>query len=80
MEDFNIFSISYVSVKSVTAFEDRYYFYKIGEGRSHCLVTNALKKKDSEKDRFPAISERANSFAEIKAYFRIIKTALNLYT
>ena len=40
-----LFSISYVSVKSVSAFEDRHCFLRIGEGRSHCLVTNELRRK-----------------------------------
>ena len=75
-----LFSISYVSVKSVSAFEDRHCFLKIGEGRSHCLVTNELRRKDSDKDRLPPISERTNSLAEIVAYFRIIKTALDCCT
>ena len=73
-----LFSISYVIVKSVlSAFEDRHHFTKIGENRSHCLVTNELRKKDGDKGKSLAICERTNSFAEIKAYFRIIKTALD---
>ena len=68
-EDFNmLFSICDVSVKSASAFEDRHYFCKIGEGKSHCLVTNEFRKKDSEKDRFSPISEKTNSFAEITCH------------
>ena len=78
-EDFNMpFSISDVSVKSVSAFEDRHYFCKIGEGKSHCLVTNEFRKKDSDKDRFSPISEKTNSFAEITYHSLRLQNATNI--
>ena len=42
---------------------------KIGGDESHCLVTDELKKEDGHKDRFSPISERTNSFTEIKTDF-----------
>ena len=72
------FSISNVSVKFVSAFKDRHYLSKFGEGESHYLVTNELKKKNSYKDRFSPISERISSFAEIETNFSIAKATLDL--
>ena len=68
------------TVPNFSAFKHRRYFSKFVEGKSHCLVTNKLRKKDSNQDRFLLISERTNSFLEIEAYFRITKTALDLCT
>ena len=64
----------------MSAFEDRQYISKMGEGRSHCLVTYVLRKINCNEDRFLPILERFSSFAEIKFYFGIAETALNLST
>ena len=63
------FTISNFSVKIVSSFEYRHYLSKIGEGKPHYLVTNELRKEDGHKDRFSSISERINSFTEIKTDF-----------
>ena len=52
-EDFNMpFTVSNFSVKSMlplnTGPEHRHYFSKIGESKSHCLVSNELRKKYSD--------------------------------
>ena len=52
-DDFNMpFAVSNFSVKSIlplnTGPEQRHYFSKIGENKSHCLITNELRKKDSD--------------------------------
>ena len=57
------------SVEFVSTLEYRHDFSKIGKGKSHRLVTNELRKENSHKDRFPPISERTNSFEEIKTNF-----------
>ena len=63
------FTVSNFSVKSIlplnTGLKHRHYFPKIGDRKSHCLITNELKKKDGDYDRFLPISERNNSFPEI---------------
>ena len=63
------FTVSNFSVKSMlplnTGLKHRHYFPKIGDRKSHCLITNELKKKDSDYDRFLPISERNNSSPEI---------------
>ena len=61
-----LFAIPNFPIKFMPVFKDRYCFTKIGEGKSHCLVTNELRKKDSDKDRFLPISETTNSFPEIQ--------------
>ena len=61
-----LFTISNFSVKFVPSFEQRHYLWKIGEVEPHYLVTNELRKEDGHKDRFSPISERTNSFMEIK--------------
>ena len=65
-EDFNMsFAISNICVEFMSTFKNRYYIPKPGESKSHCLVTNKLRKEDGHKNRFPPISERTNSFVEI---------------
>ena len=44
------------------------------------MIANELRKEDGHKDRFSPISERTNSFPEIKTDFWIAKTALDLCT
>ena len=63
------FTILNFSVKFVSSFEHRHYLSKIGEGKPHSLVTNELRKEVGHKDRFCPISERTNSFTEIKTDF-----------
>ena len=63
------FTISNFSVKFVSSFEHRHYHSKIGEGELHYLVTNEHRKEDGYKDSFSPISERTNSFTEIKTDF-----------
>ena len=63
------FTISNFSVKFVSSFEHRHYLSKIGQGEPHYLVINERRKEDSHKDRFSPISERTNSFTEIKTDF-----------
>ena len=63
------FTISNFSVIFVSSFEHRHYISKIGEGEPHYLVTNELRKEDGHKGRFSPISERINSFTEIKTDF-----------
>ena len=63
------FPISDESIKFMSTFEYRHYLSKVGEGESHRLVTNELRKEDGHKDRFSPISERTNSFPEIKTDF-----------
>ena len=58
------FPISDGSIKFVSTFEYRHYLSKVGEGESHHLVANELRKDDGHKDWFSAISERTNSFSE----------------
>ena len=36
----------------MSAFEYSHYISKIGEGKSHCLVTNELRKENGHKNRF----------------------------
>lgn len=74
------FTISDISVNFVSSFKDRHDFPKFGEGKSHRLVTNKLRKGNSHKDSFSPISEMTNSFAEIETKFGIAKTALDLCT
>ena len=74
------FTISDISVNSVSFFKDRHNFPRFGEGKSHRQVTNKLRKGNSHKDRFSPISERTNSFAEIETKFGTTKTALDLCT
>ena len=61
--------ISDGSIKFASTFEHRDYLSKVGEGKSHRLVANELRKEDGHKDRFSPISERTNSFPEIKTDF-----------
>ena len=63
------FPVSDGSIKLVSTFEYRHYLSKVGEGKSHHLVANELRKVDGHKDRFSPISERTNLFAEIKIDF-----------
>ena len=80
-EDSNMsFPVSDGSIKFVSTFEYRHYLSKVGEGKSHRLVANELRKEDGHKDRFSPISERTNSFPKIKTDFWIAKTALDLCT
>ena len=58
------FPVSDGSIKFVSTFEYRHYLSKVGEGESHRLVANELRKEDGHKDRFSPISERTNSFSE----------------
>ena len=74
------FSILNFPVKFVSLFEHGHYLSKIGEGEPYYLVTNEFRKKNGHKDRFSPISERTNSFTEIKTDFWITKTALDLCT
>ena len=67
-------------IKIMPAFEDKHYFCKMGEGKSHCLITDVLRKININEDRFLPISERPNSFSEIQDYFRFTETALGLCT
>ena len=53
------------SIKFVSTFEYRHYLSKDGEGKSHRLVANELRKVDGHKDRFSPISERTNSFPSL---------------
>ena len=55
----------------MSACKHRHYFPKIGESKFHCLITNELRKKDSDYDRFLPISEKTNSFPVIQTYFRV---------
>ena len=66
------FPVSDGSIKFVSSLEYRHYISKIGEGKSHRLVANELRKEDGHKARFSPI--------EIKADFWIAKTALDLST
>ena len=69
-EDSNMsFPVSDGSIKFVSTFEYRHYLSKVREGKSHRLVANELRKEDGHKDRFSPISERTNSFPEIKTDF-----------
>ena len=63
------FPVSDGSSKFESTFEYRHYLSKVGEGESCSLVTNELRKEDGHKDRFSSISERTNSFPEIKKGF-----------
>ena len=63
------FPISDGSIKFVSTFEYKHHPSKVGEGKSHCLVANELRKEDGHKDRFSPISERTNLFPEIKTDF-----------
>ena len=72
------FSVSDMSVEFMSTFKNRHDLPKIGEGKSHCLVTNELRKENSHKDRVSPISDGANSFAETQTNFRIAKMALGL--
>ena len=63
------FPVSDGSIKFVSTFEYRHYLSKFGEGKSHRLFTNELRKEDGHKDRFFPISESTNSFPEIKTDF-----------
>ena len=52
-EDSNMsFPVSDGSIKFVSTFEYRHYLSKVGEGKSHCLAANELRKEDGHKDRF----------------------------
>ena len=52
-EDSNMsFPVSHGSIKFVSTFEYRHYLSQAGEGESHRLVGNELRKEDSHKDRF----------------------------
>ena len=62
----------------MSSFGCSHYISRIGEGGSHCLVTNELGKENGHKNRFSPISERTNSFTEIKTGFWIAKAELNL--
>ena len=64
----------------MSSFENSHNFSKIGEGKSHCLVTNELRKENGHKNRFCPISEKTNSFTEIQTGFWIAKTALDVCT
>ena len=69
-EDSNMpFPVSDGSLKFVSTFEYRHYLSKVGEGESHRLVANELRKEDGHKDRFSPIFERTNLFPEKKAEF-----------
>ena len=69
-EDSNMpFPVSDGSIKFVSTFEYRHYLSKVGEGESHHLYANELRKEDGDKDKFSPISERINSFPEIKTDF-----------
>ena len=69
-EDSNMpFPVSDGSIKFVSTFEYRHYLSKVGEGESHRLYANELRKEDGDKDKFSPISERINSFPEIKTDF-----------
>ena len=74
------FFVSDMSVQFMSTFKNRHDLPKIGEGKSHCLVTNELRKENSHKDRLSPISDGANSFAEIQTNLRIAKTALGFCT
>ena len=74
------FTISDISVNFMSSFKDRHNFPRFGEGKSHHLVTNELRKGNGHKDRFSPICERTNSFAEIETKLGIAKTALDLCT
>ena len=63
------FPVSDGSIKFASTFEYRRSLYKVGEGKSHRLAANELRKEDGHKDRFSPISERTNSFTEIKTDF-----------
>ena len=63
------FPVSDGSIKFVSSLEYRHYISKIGEGKSHRLVANELRKEDGHKARFSPIYERINSFPKIKADF-----------
>ena len=63
------FPVSDGSIKFVSTFEYRHYPSKVGEGKSHRLVVNELRKRDGHKDKFSSISGRTNSFPEIKTDF-----------
>ena len=63
------FPVSDGSIKFVSTFEYRHYLSKVGGGKAHRLVANELRKEDGHKDRFSPISERTNSFPEIKTDF-----------
>ena len=63
------FPVSDGSIKFVSTFEYRHYLSKVGEGESHRLVANELRKEDGHKDRFSPIFERTNLFPEKKAEF-----------
>ena len=63
------FPVSDGSIKFVSTFEYRRYPSKVGEGKSHRLVVNELRKRDGHKDKFSSISGRTNSFPEIKTDF-----------
>ena len=66
-EDSNmLFPVSDGSVKFVSTFEYRHYLSKVGEGESHRLDANELRKEDGRKDRFSPISERTSSCPEFK--------------
>ena len=63
------FTISNFSVKFMSSFEHRHYLSKIVGGEPHCLVTNGLRRVDGHKDRFSPISERTNSFTDVRTDF-----------
>ena len=63
------FTILNFPVKFVSLFEHGHHLSKIGEGEPYYLVTNEFRKKNGHKDRFSPISERTNSFTEIKTDF-----------
>ena len=80
-EDSNMsFPVSGGSIKFASTSEYRNYLSKVGEGKSHHLATNELRKEDGHKDRLSPISEKTNSFPEIKTDIWITKTALDLCT
>ena len=62
------FPVSDGSIKFVSTFEYRHYLSKVEESEPHRLVANEL-REDGHKDRFSPISERTNSFPEIKTDF-----------
>ena len=74
------FPVSDGSIRFVSSFEYRHCLSKVGEGQSPRLVANELRKEDSHKDRLSPISERTNSFLEIKTDLWIAETALDLCT
>ena len=69
-EDSNMsFPVSDGSIKFASTMEYRHCLSKVGEGKSHRLVANEQRKEDGLKDRFSPISERTNSFPEIRTDF-----------